>query len=71
MENPRDKIVAQLKAYGQFLTDHAESIVGDMEDTYLYEGGLNVSFNVSDAETPMVHVSWDYMPKEVLDVWPR
>lgn len=69
MAEVRKQIVEQMQAYGRFLQDHAEDIVGKISETYITQGGINVSFKVLENEKiPTINVSIDYLPMEVLDL---
>ena len=68
MTKVRRQIVEQMQAYGLFLQEHAEDIVGKLDETYLYENGITVSFSISDAEAPQVRIEARYLPMEVLDL---
>lgn len=63
-EQVRGEIVSQMQAYGKFLQEHAEDIVGKLDETYLYESGITVSFDISDTEAPQVRVEARYLPME-------
>lgn len=64
-EQVREQIVKQMQAYGRFLQDHAEDIVGKLDETYLYESGITVSFDISDNDAPQVRVEARYLPTDV------
>lgn len=69
MTKVRQQIVEQMQAYGLFLQEHAEDIVGKLSETYIAHGGINVSFKVLESEeVPTIRVSIDYLPMEVLDL---
>lgn len=67
MEDIRQKIVSQMQAYGVFLQDHAEDIVGKLDETYLYENGISVSFDIGSKNYEAeVKVAMRYLPMEVV-----
>lgn len=66
MTKVRQQIVEQMQAYGRFLQDHADDIVGKLDETYLYESGITVSFDISDTEAPQVRVEARYLPMEAI-----
>lgn len=69
MPEMRKQIVRQMQAYGVFLQDHAEDIVGKLSETYVAADGITVSFKVlKDKEVPTIRASIDYLPTEVLDL---
>lgn len=68
MTKVRQQIVEQMQAYGLFLQEHAEDIVGKLDETYLYESGITVSFDISNSEAPQVRVEARYLPMEALDL---
>jgi len=42
-----DKAVKQLRAYGQYIIDHAENIIGNIDKpNYVTDGGIRVSFTL-------------------------
>ena len=66
--------VAVLKAYGQFIIDHAETMVGDIgPEEWVAEDGLRVSFTVSTDpyKIPVVSVVHERLAIEVADVLDR
>ena len=66
--------VMVMKAYGKFIIDHAEAMVGDVgPDEWVAEDGLRVSFTVSidPYKTPLVRVTHDRLAIEVADVLDR
>lgn len=66
-EQVRGEIVSQMQAYGKFLQDHAEDIVGKLDETYLCENGVSVSFDVGSRNyAAEVKVAMRYLPMEVV-----
>jgi len=56
------RAVAQLRAYGEFLADYAEAIVGDIDAAHVVEGGIYVSFTLCQHDTaPTLSVTTDYL----------
>lgn len=63
--------VMVMKAYGKFIIDHAETMVGDIgPEEWVAEDGLRVSFTVSidPYKTPVVSVVHERLAIEVADV---
>jgi len=57
-----DRAVAQLREIAHYLDEHAESIVGDMDNVYILEGGLRVSFPIlDDASIPTLTVTREHL----------
>lgn len=47
MTSATEKAVIQLKAYGRYIYNHAENIVGDIDKpNYVTEGGIRISFTL-------------------------
>ncbi len=65
-----EKAVAQLKAYGKYIYDHAENIVGDIDKpNYVTEGGIRISFTLLEYDRiPTLDVSKDHIVLEAMEV---
>ena len=63
-----EKAVAQLKAYARYIDEHAESIIGNIDQpNYVTEEGINVSFTLlSHDSIPTFTVTKEHI---VLDAW--
>lgn len=70
MTSATEKAVAQLKAYGKYICDHAENIVGDIDKpNYVIEGGISISFTLLEHNRgPTLNVSKEYAVMDVLEV---
>lgn len=69
MEDIRQKIVSQMQAYGVFLQDHAEDIVGKLSETYVAADGITVSFKVLEHDSvPTLRFSLDCIAMEAIEV---
>ena len=68
--NTTEKAVALLKAYGRYIVDHAESMVGDVDPpNYVTEDCLRVSFTLADYNSvPTVEVTKEYIVIDALEV---
>lgn len=65
-----EKAVKQLKAYGQYIVDNAEAIIGDIDKpTWVTEGGMRIAFTLFEHErVPILEVSHGYIVLDVLEV---
>ncbi len=63
MTSTTEKAVKQLKAYGQYIVDNAETIVSDIDQpTWVLEGGIHIDFTLLDYESiPILEVSHKYI----------
>lgn len=63
-----EKAVAQLKAYARYIDEHAENIIGNIDQpNYVTEEGINVSFTLLSYESiPTLAVTKEHI---VLDAW--
>ena len=70
MTSAAEKAVRQLKAYGQYIYDHAENIVGNIDKpNYVTEGGIRISFTLLEHDRiPTLDVSKEYIVTDVLEV---
>ncbi len=65
-----EKAVKQLRAYARYLDEHAENIIGDVDDpNYVAEGGIHISFDLMDRNAaPTVNVCKEHMVLEAFRV---
>jgi len=57
-----ERAVQQLRNIAHYLDEHAESIVGDMDNVYILEGGLRVSFPIlDDSSIPTLTVTREHL----------
>lgn len=65
-----EKAVALLKAYGRYIVDHAENIIGNVDPpNYVTEDCLRVSFTLADHDSvPTVEVTKEYIVIDALEV---
>lgn len=65
-----EKAVAQLKAYGKHIYDHAENIVGNIDKpNYVTEGGIRISFTLLEHDRiPTLDVSKEHIVTDALEV---
>lgn len=65
-----EKAVKQLRVYGQYIVDNAETIVSNIDKpTWVTEGGLRISFTLLEHESaPILEVSHEYIVIDVLEV---
>ncbi len=70
MTSATEKAVKQLKAYGKYIYDHAEGIVGDIDEpNYVTEGGIRVSFTLMEhGSVPTLDVSKEHIVIDALEV---
>lgn len=70
MTSATEKAVKQLKAYGQYIIDHAENIVGNIDKPdYVTEGGIRISFTLLEHENiPILEVSHEYIVLDAFEV---
>ena len=70
MTRATEKAVAQLKAYGKYIYDHAENIVGNIDKpNYVTDGGIRVSFTLLEHDrVPILDVSKEHIVTDVLEV---
>lgn len=63
-----EKAVAQLKAYARYIDEHAENIIGNIDQpNYVTEEGINVSFTLLSHESiPTLTVTKEHI---VIDAW--
>lgn len=64
-----DNAVMQLKAYGKYIYEHAENIVGNIDKpNYVIEGGIRISFTLlSHDHIPILEVSKECIVTDALD----
>ena len=65
-----DKAVAQLRAYANYIHDHAENIIGDIDaPNYVTESGISISFSLMEHDSvPTLHVSKEHIVIDALEV---
>ena len=65
-----EKAVKQLKAYGQYIMDNAETIVSNIDKpTWITDGGIHIAFTLLEHESvPILEVNHEYIVKEALEV---
>ena len=64
--NTSARAAAQLRTVAHYLDEHAESIVGDLDNVYILEGGLRVSFTLLyDASIPTLTVTREHLVYEL------
>lgn len=70
MTSATEKVVSLLKAYGKYIYDHAENIVGNIDKpNYVIEDGIRISFTLSGHDrVPTLYVSKDYVVPDALEV---
>lgn len=70
MTSITEKAVAQLKAYGQYIIDNAETIVSNIDKpTWVVEGGIRIAFTLSDHESvPVLEVSHEYLVLDAMEI---
>lgn len=58
-----EKAVAQLKAYGRYIVDHADNIIGDIDEpNYVTESGIHVSFTLLEHDcAPVLEVRKEHI----------
>lgn len=63
MTSVTDKAVAQLKVYGQYIIDHAENIIGDIDKpNYVTEDGIRIAFTLLSYDmVPTLEVTKEYI----------
>ena len=63
-----EKAVAQLKAYARYIDEHAENIIGNIDQpNYVTDGGIDMSFTLLSHESiPTLTVTKEHI---VLDAW--
>lgn len=68
MTSATEKAVNQLKAYGQYIVDNAETIVSNIDKpTYVTDCGIRIAFTLLEHESiPILEVSHEYI---VFDAW--
>lgn len=64
-----EKAVKQLKAYGKYIYDHAENIVGNIDKpNYVTEGGIDISFTLLEHDSiPTLYVSKEHIVMDALE----
>lgn len=62
--------VAQLRAYGEYIADNAETIVSIIDNpTWITESGIRIAFTLLAHESvPILEVTHDYIVLDALDV---
>lgn len=70
MTDATEKAVKQLKAYGKYIYDHAENIVGNIDKpTWVTEGGIRIAFTLLEHDgIPTLDVSKEYIVTDALEV---
>ena len=69
MTSATEKAVKQLKAYGQYIVDNAETIVSDIDQpTWVTEGGIRIAFTLEHGSVPILEVSHEYIVLDALEV---
>ena len=70
MTSATEKAVRQLKAYGQYIVDNAETIVSDIDQpTWVTEGGIRIAFTLLERESvPILEVNHEYIVLDALEV---
>ena len=65
-----EKAVAQLKAYARYIDEHAESIIGNIDQpNYVTEEGIDVSFTLLSHESiPTLTVTKEHIVSDALKV---
>ena len=69
MTSATEKAVAQLKAYGKYIYDHAENIVGNIDKpNYVTEGGISISFTLLEHDRiPTLDVGKEHIVMDALE----
>lgn len=66
-----EKAVRQLKAYGRYITTHAENIVGNIDrPNYVLESGIRISFTLDCNSWPVLEVNHEYLVP-YMDNWAK
>lgn len=70
MTSATEKAVKQLKAYGKYIYNHAENIVGDIDaPNYVTEDGIRISFTLLEHDRiPTLDVSKEHIMIDALEV---
>jgi len=70
-DSATEKAVAQLRAYGHYIADHAENIVGNIDKpNYVTEGGIRVSFTLMEHDrVPVIDVNKEYIVLDAVGKW--
>ena len=70
LKTTTDKAVAQLKAYGQYIVDNAETIVSKIDKpTWITDGGIQIAFTLLERdEAPTLEVTHEYIVLEAMEV---
>lgn len=67
MGKATEDAVSMLRSYAEFMSNNAESLVGDLDSIYVSDG-IDVSFRLSSREAPSINVCKSFF---VLDRRPR
>lgn len=70
LKTSTEKAVAQLKAYGQYIVDNAETIISNIDEpTYVIDSGIRISFTLLERDNaPILEVSHDYIVIDAMEV---
>ena len=65
-----EKAVAQLKAYARYIDEHAENIIGNIDQpNYVTDGGIDMSFTLLSHESiPTLTVTKEHIVSDALKV---
>ena len=68
MTSATEKAVAQLKAYGKYIHENAENIVGNIDKpNYVTDGGIRISFTLLDHDrVPTLDVCKEHIVPDAL-----
>lgn len=66
-----ERAVAQLRAYGHYIADNAEGIIGNIDKpNYVTDGGIRISFTLLEHDSiPTLDVSKEHVVLDALGVW--
>ena len=69
MADATEKAVKQLKAYGEYIYDHAENIIGNIDKpNYVIDGGIRISFTLLEHDRiPIIDVHKEYIVLEATE----
>lgn len=66
-----EKAVEQLRAYGRYITTHAENIIGNIDKpNYVLESGIRISFILDCKSIPVLEVKHEYLVP-YMDNWAK
>lgn len=64
-----EKAVEIMRLYGEYISDNAEILVGDVDSpNYIADGGLTVTFTLDSQRVPTVTVTHERLALSVMGV---